>query len=88
MREIKFRAWDKTEKRFMESEHIWAMFQPITIEEENNPILMLENENDIILCQYTGSKDKYGVEIYEKDILIGFNGLNLTVCYLTVISPV
>lgn len=59
MREIKFKAWDSKLKRFSE--------MPLY-----NPIIRLNN-NDIperdILLQYTGIKDKNGIEIYEGDIL-------------------
>ena len=59
MREIKFKAWDSKLKRFSE--------MPLY-----NPIIRLNN-NDIperdILLQYTGIKDKNGIEIYEGDII-------------------
>ena len=53
MREIKFRSWNPNVK---------VMNKP----EGNCPC---RNESDNILMQYTGLKDKNGVEIYEGDII-------------------
>ena len=66
MREIKFRAWDKNTKIMIPWDHLvksrisfrtfrWA--------------LVSENSENIELMQYTGLKDKNGIEIYEGDIL-------------------
>ena len=67
MREIKFRAWNKT-NGIMEYE-----FKPVLHSDYN--ILYLSEffkkypTYDIILMQYTGLKDCNGKEIYEGDIL-------------------
>ncbi len=58
MREIKFRAWDKRQKR---------MITPSLL---CNLTGDMEQENEyIILMEYTGLKDRNGKDIYEGDIV-------------------
>lgn len=60
MREIKFRLWDKEEKKMYTPARIFADGFTLDFKSENK---------GGILMQYTGLKDKNGKEIYEGDIL-------------------
>lgn len=54
MREIKFRAWDKKAK----------YMRDIRLFDSNEHL----NPDNYIIMQYTGLKDKNGIEIYERDM--------------------
>ena len=60
MREIKFRAWDKSNNRMLES--IFGL--------KGVPVPVELDGDRCIVMQYTGLKDKKGVEIYESDVVI------------------
>lgn len=68
MRDIKFRAWDKNKKAFVDPKNL--LHGSIWGDGEKNSA-QLTYSSDVYLMQYTGLKDKNGIEIYEGDIVSG-----------------
>jgi uncharacterized phage protein (TIGR01671 family) len=68
MRQIKFRAWDSEIDEMVIWEHL-------------DLDLLFSDENDCNIMQYTGLKDKSGVEIYEGDIVESDQQENMVVEY-------
>lgn len=74
MREIKFRAWDKENKRFGYLDHPFDNNWYVTPTVFGNSLIAFPNnwknkkKDNYILMQFTGLYDKNGKEIYEGDI--------------------
>ena len=76
MREIKYRAWHKKRKKYYKVIHLhldsfggpWVTAEGFDIIEQKNIHIQIQPE-DCIIEQFTGLKDKNGVDVFEGDKL-------------------
>ena len=82
MREIKFRAWDKEQRKMwqtgLSSPHLQFNNGEIFWLYDRGHKLQNGIDKSIVLMQYTGLKDKNGKEIYEGDIVKWDEGANIS----------
>lgn len=81
-REIKFRAWDSQENTMFYNEDILNIqFAENFIRIENEKYAFNSFLDEVMLMQYTGLKDKDGIEVYEGDIIVCNNKYKSIVSY-------
>ena len=81
-RTLKFRAWDKLEKRFFYPDKGYQGHYVLTLNGQFQNLQNGSGGDEYVVQQWTGLKDKKGNLIYEGDIIRLYNGENYTVRFI------